>query len=68
MLTVETPGILDTQIVMRELKEDTDKLRIKNEFLHYLLYETNSNVVQSFQRFLQENLLSSHMLIFAEKV
>lgn len=67
-LRVETPGILDIQIVMRELKQDTDKLRIKNEFLHYLLYETNSNVVQSFQRFLQENLLSSHMLIFAEKL
>lgn len=68
MLRVETPGILDTQIVMRELKQNTADLRIKNEFLHYLLYETNSNVVQSFQRFLQKNLLSSHMLIFAEKV
>ena len=68
ILRVETPGILDTQIVMRELKQNTAKLRIKNEFIHYLLYETNSDVVQSFQRFLQENLLSSHMLIFAEKV
>lgn len=50
------------------LKENTAKLRNKNEFIHYLLYETNSDVVQSFQKFLQENLLSSHMLIFAEKV
>ena len=68
ILRVETPGILDTQIVMRELQQNAAELRIKNEFIHYILYETNSDVIQSFQRFLQENLLSSHMLIFAEKV
>jgi 2-polyprenyl-3-methyl-5-hydroxy-6-metoxy-1,4-benzoquinol methylase len=64
---VETPGILDTQIVMREVARGNINLGRDNKFLQYLLGETSSEVVGAFQRFLQENLLSSHMLALAQK-
>ena len=67
-LKVETPGILDTQIVARGVEQKQVDLTRNNEYLHYLLFGASSQVVQSFQGFLQDNLLSSHMLILAEKV
>lgn len=64
---VETPGILDTQIVMREVAKGSVDLGRDNKFLQYLLGDTSSEVVSAFQKFLQENLLSSHMLALAQK-
>jgi len=63
----ETPGILDTQIVMREVEKGNVVLEKDNKFLQYLLYQTSADVVSAFQKFLQENLLSSHMSVLAEK-
>jgi predicted SAM-dependent methyltransferase len=68
VIKVETPGILDTQIVMREVEKGNIDLEKDNKFLQYLLYQTSADVVSAFQKFLQENLLSSHMLILAEKI
>ena len=67
VIKVETPGILDIQIVMREADKRSIDLEKDNKFLQYLLYQTSADVVSSFQKFLQENLLSSHMLVLAEK-
>lgn len=67
VIKVETPGILDTQIVMREVEKGNIDLGKDNKFLQYLLYQTSADVVSTFQKFLQENLLSSHMLLLAEK-
>ena len=67
VIKVETPGILDTQIVMREVEKGNVDLEKDNKFLQYLLSQTSADVVSAFQKFLQENLLSSHMLVLAEK-
>jgi len=67
VVKIETPGILDTDIVMREVKNGNINLSENYKFLQYLLYETSSSTLQSFQRFLRENLLSSHMFILAQK-
>lgn len=67
VIKVETPGILDTQIVTREVEKGSVDLGEDNKFLQYLLFQTSADAVSSFQKFLQENLLSSHMLVLAEK-
>jgi hypothetical protein len=64
-LQVTTPGILDVDIVKREVEQNKFDLKDRNEYLHYLVLETEPEIGQSFQKFLQENLLSSHMLVFA---
>ena len=67
VISVETPGILDTQIVVREALSNGFRLERSNEFLRFLLLESTSEVVDGFQRFLRDNLLSSHMLILGQK-
>lgn len=67
IVLVETPGILDVQIIEREMKKGNCNLKKKNEFINFLLTECNENVKQSFQVFLTANRLSSHMLVLARK-
>jgi len=67
VISIETPGILDTQIVIREVTDNNYPLRDRNEFLHFLLMENSDKVINNFQRFLIDNKLSSHMLIVAQK-
>lgn len=65
VMTVETPGILDVQIVIREVLENGYPLGRRNEFIEFLLLHTDQTVVDSFQAFLRNNHLSSHMLVLA---
>ncbi|MDG6219370.1 MAG: class I SAM-dependent methyltransferase [Candidatus Thermoplasmatota archaeon] len=67
ILDVETPGILDVDIVKRQIVKNNIDLSPNNSYLDYLLSSTSSTVLTSFQNFLSENLLSSHMLAFAVK-
>jgi 2-polyprenyl-3-methyl-5-hydroxy-6-metoxy-1,4-benzoquinol methylase len=67
IISSETPGILDTQIVIREVADNNYPLRDRNEFLHFLLMENSDEIINNFQRFLIDNKLSSHMLIVAQK-
>ena len=64
-LLIETPGILDVEIILKE-KLSGFSLKHKNEYLDYLL-EQNDDVLRNFQKFLSENKLSSHLLILAQK-
>lgn len=66
MVLVETPGILDVDIILKE-KLAGFALKQKNEYLDYL-FEQNDEVLRNFQRFLSENKLSSHMLALAQKI
>lgn len=63
---LETPGKLDVQIVLKEKLGGGITLVDKNEYIAYLL-EQDEKILNSFQKFLSENRLSSHMLCLAQK-
>ncbi len=65
-ISIETPGILDVEIIMRE-KDAGFPLNTRNEYLDYLLGMHDETVLKNFQEFLVENRLSSHMLVIAQK-
>ena len=66
-VSIKTPGMLDTQIVIREAQEN--KLDMSHDrYLEHLLLNTNEAVVANFQEFLKQNCLSSHMLVFAKRI
>jgi len=60
-----TPGILDVGIIQRSV-ENGFELEERNEWLAHLL-TMPEGVLDTFQDFIAENNLSSHMLIFARK-
>ena len=64
-ISAETPGILDVDIILNEKKAGFP-LKDRNEYLDGLL-ELDEKVRSSFQRFLSDNGLSSHMLVLARK-
>jgi len=63
-IEVTTPGRLDVDIVLNALKEDQN-LKL-DRFLNIML-KREEKTLQSFQRFLSENKLSSHCWIWAKK-
>ena len=58
-----TPGKLDVDIVAKCIDEDPE-LGSQNRFAQ-LIVNSSESVRQEFQRFLQENLMSSHVWIYA---
>ncbi len=67
IIMLETPGILDVQIVEREVKNKSFKIK-NNDFIKYLLEECDDCIKDDFQKFLSVNYLSSHMLVVAQKM
>jgi SAM-dependent methyltransferase len=67
IIDISTPGILDVDIIKRQINEKEFDLTQNNEFLDFVYSLDNNNIENSFQEFLQKNNLSSHMLIFAKK-
>jgi 2-polyprenyl-3-methyl-5-hydroxy-6-metoxy-1,4-benzoquinol methylase len=65
-VSITTPGMLDTQIVTREVQENQLDLS-HDQYLEHLLFNTNEATIANFQEFLKQNCLSSHMLVFAKK-
>ncbi|MCC5910850.1 MAG: class I SAM-dependent methyltransferase [Clostridiaceae bacterium] len=64
-IIVETPGMLDVDIILNEIKNGLS-LKNNNEYLEYLMNQ-DEKVLSAFQKFLSDNKLSSHMLIVAKK-
>ena len=64
-VSIETPGILDVEIVKKE-QEAGFPLADKNEYLSHL-FEQDEMVLKNFQHFISDNRLSSHMLAIAQK-
>lgn len=62
-----TPGILDVEIIKRQINDKGLELEYDNSFLNFLFSLRDDDIENSFQSFLQINKLSSHMLIFTEK-
>ena len=66
IISLETPGKLDTQIVLKEKLRSFNVVE-NNEYIDYLL-EQEETVLNDFQNFLSKNKLSSHMLCLAQKI
>lgn len=64
VLEIYTPGLLDSDIV----KLAIEKNDISNSFLRKLLCSDDLKIIEKFQKFLQDNKLSSHMIVCAQKV
>lgn len=64
VLDIATPGQLDVNLVQTAW---ASKGAPKGGFLHHLLCEASETVAANFQKFLCENLLSSHMVVVAQK-
>ena len=66
VISVETPGILDVQIVKRALQEDKIDMT-DSQYLKDILLNGNDKSLSGLQDLLKSNLLSSHMVIVAVK-
>lgn len=67
VLSIETPGKLDVDIVKRYVDDGT--LNLTDNFLLSQIYGRNDSVLLgSLQTFLSENLMSSHMFLVCRKV
>jgi 2-polyprenyl-3-methyl-5-hydroxy-6-metoxy-1,4-benzoquinol methylase len=64
-VVVETPGILDVEMIRKE-RESGFPLKSKNEYLDYL-FGMDQEILDNFQQFISQNRLSSHMLAIAQK-
>jgi SAM-dependent methyltransferase len=61
LLEVTTPGKLDVDIVMKQLPD------VRCEFVRRMLLKGDNPTKERFQEFLQNSLMSSHMMIVAER-
>jgi len=64
-LLVETPGLLDVDMVQKE-RERGYPVDAANEYIGFIM-DQDEKVRQNFQDFLARSLLSSHMIIIARK-
>ncbi len=64
ILDIVTRGGLDIDLVKNFYGKSK---KTGNRFLDFLLYETNDSLLRKFQKFLQDNRLSGHMLVVAKK-
>jgi len=67
VLEISTPGKLDVDIVLKNYKQNKLSFE-KNSFMHHLFNNSDQKILDKFQTFLSDNLLSSHMLIAAKKL
>ncbi len=65
VLEIFTPGRLDAEIVRDEVLKGSIKL---GDFLNKILIDEWDKLGWSFQKFLAENNLSSHMWVCAKKI
>ena len=59
-LELSTPGVLDTETVVKYLALKKDDMTGPEKFISYMLNERGEAAVRDFQKFLQKNLLSSY--------
>lgn len=65
VVSIETPGFLDVDIVKKELISGNLK---KNSFLYDLCVNKSETAGREFQEFLRKHNLSSHMMVTAKKI
>ena len=62
---ITTPGLLDAELVSK--KVESGKISLENQPFLSVLFNSDKKTMESFQKFLSENCLSSHMSILARK-
>jgi len=62
----QTPGVLDADLVRNKILEK--KFKLQDPFLQIILLDQWDKMGTNFQKFLQENLLSSNMWVVAKKL
>jgi len=62
-----TPGVLDIEIVRKQIGEGACP-QPTSAFVRHLVSGTSPEIQANFQKFLQDNRLSGNMLVFARKV
>ncbi len=62
VLSVKTPGKLDVSIL------ENNKKYIKSDFLRIFIKHGTKKEKKNFQKFLENNNLSSHMIVFSKKI
>ena len=67
LLNVSTPGKLDAELVRKKVLSGDISLD-KQKFLEMVLIDRWDDLNESFQRFISNNLLSSHMWCVAQKI
>ena len=65
VIKIDTPGKLDLDIVINAYRENEGIER--SRFVDLLMAQDNEHTNDAFQRFLQQNLLSSHVCVVAER-
>jgi 2-polyprenyl-3-methyl-5-hydroxy-6-metoxy-1,4-benzoquinol methylase len=65
VVEISTPGKLDVDIVKNMMEEN--HLITHDKFANYLIRKRDSKTLEAFQKFLQENRLSSHAQVIARK-
>lgn len=65
-IEVTTPGQLDVDLIVTAHKNGLIDLK-KHPFLYHILVENREKYGKHFQKYLQEQKLSSHMLVVAQK-
>lgn len=66
VVEISTPGKLDVDIIKNMMDEDNSI--IDNKFVNYLIKKRDLKAQEAFQKFLQENRLSSHAQVIARKL
>lgn len=64
-LDITTPGILDVSMINEKIKAGTHFN--DNQWIEYLIKSSDESVLNNFQKFIAENLLSSHMVAIGRK-
>ena len=58
---MNTPGILDVELILKSQKEDIPF------FIEYMKHNRDENALKDFQIFIQKNLLSSYLVLTAQR-
>jgi len=66
ILEIITPGKLDAELVRK--KANKGEINIENGFMRRILIDESEKYMDSFQKWLSDNCLSSHMWIVAQKI
>ena len=67
VVEVLTPGKLDAELVRKKILQDDPGIFLNRPFIRHILVDKWKSVGNSFQHFLADNNLSSHLWVVAKK-
>lgn len=67
VVEILTPGKLDAELVRKKILRDDSGIFLNRPFIRHILVDKWKSLGNSFQRFLADNNLSSHLWVVAKK-